>query len=254
MIIAAYGVPGITVVELALMFNKLNLTYGLVISGGLKKVGPTLDITETDSCCQPAFPVIFNSHSTFLRTHGKFKRIKVIAFIVDNPVVLTRSLKIPLLGAYSTKHLTTFSRVGVNDIKEILIGCTYKDTPIEVSNKKYKPVDEILKSYEQSDLAKIQTFLYKIKDIDHRERVSKLIKNWLLTSTPFSKIEGRLQKEIKPRIVDVLKVMLTQLSIDNLRVAIRQVKNNKLSPGKASKQFKISAFDLRYLLATTTHT
>lgn len=245
MIVAAYGVPGITVVELSLLFTSINVSHGIVKQSILRrvKVNPT-------GIAQPLMPVIFNSGSTFLRTNLKFKNTKVVAFVCDNPIVLTRNLKLPLIGAETTKRSITFSKITEDTLKEILIDCTYRETPLDILDHKYKPVDEILKLYEQSDLSRIQTFLYKIKEVENREKVSKLVKTWLLTSAPFSKIEGKLQKEIKHHTVDILKSMLTQSSVDNLRRAIRKVKTGKLSILKAAKLYKVSAFDLRYLLAT----
>jgi hypothetical protein len=244
MIISAYGCPGITCVELALMFNNLKINYGLVRRQRLTKV---LDNNRED---QPIFPAVFNSVSMFLRTYGKFKpSTKVVAFIIDSPVVLTQNLGLPLVGAEVSKYSAIFSKITEESLKEVLLACTPLDTPLTFANQRYKPVDEILKRYEQSDLSKLQTFLYKIKEQDTRDRVSKLTKSWLLTSSPFSSIEGKLHKDLSPNVANTLQTMLTLPSVANLRKAIRKVKTNKLSAVKASKIYKVSAFDLRFLLA-----
>ncbi len=245
MIVAAYGVPGITGIELALMLGKLKVDYGIVKQNSFRKV-----LLEGRLKPQPIFPVIFTSSTCLLRTQGRFKIAKVVAFVVDNPVVLTRNIKVPLLGAEATTTGLEFSHITEGVLRSLLIENANKEEQLLFSDHKYQPIKEILKKYEQSDLSKIQTFLYKIKEVDKRDRVSRLIKTWLLTAAPLSKIESRLQKEIKPAIVDNLRAMLCQPSVDNLRVAIRQVKQNKLTPTKAAKKYKISAFDLRYLIAT----
>lgn len=244
MIVSAYGLPGLTCVELALMFNNLGINYGLVRRQKLTR------ITNNVSKIQPIFPVVFSSGSMFLRTQGKFKTAKVVAFVLDNPIVLTKNLDLPLLGAeYLPRQVLTFNRVDEDKLKEILLRDTSASVSMTFSDLRYKPVEETLKKYEQSDLSYLQTFLYKIKDVDTRDKVSSLTKNWLLTSLPYSTIEGKLHRYLKPAIAETLKTMLTTPSVDNLRVAIRQVKTNKLTPAKAAKKYKISSFDLRFLLA-----
>jgi len=247
MIVSAYGVPGITCVELALMFNDLGINYGLV-----RQHQKFTKVQNTTKPNQPVYPVVFSSVPTFLRTQGKFKAQKVVAFVVDNPVSLTKNVSpvLPMIGAVTVKTFTTYTKITQEELKKALKASVNLDTPIVFSSKKFKPVDEILKKYEQSDLSVLQTFLYKIKDTDVRDKVSLLTKDWLLTSAPYAKIEGRLHKQLKPGIAETLRQMLTTSSVENLRKAIRQVKQHKLTIGKAAKAYKVSAFDIRYLMSS----
>lgn len=245
-ITSAYGVPGLTGVELALMLNTLRINYGMVKGQSLTQITNR----ESAKVEQPVFPVVFSSVPVFLRTQGKFKTARVIAFITDNPVVLTKNLGVPLLGAeYQQKHTLVFTRLTEDCIKQLLVQDSILTEGKVFTDLKYKPVEETLKKYKQSDLSHLQTFLYKIKELDTRDKVSILTKDWLLTLAPFSKIEGKLQRHLKPAIASTLKTMLTMPSVDNLKLAISKVRSHKFTLAKAAKVYKVSSFDLRFLLA-----
>ena len=247
MIVDAYGVPGITSIELALRLKDLKIDYGVVHQQRFTRY----NVGEVPRSDQPLIPIVFTSGSMLVRTQKKFRgKTRVVALVVDNHVTLTRSLGLPLLGAETQKDFVSFKPITHDDLKSLLIAASSRETHLEVEDKKYKPFDEILKRYALSDLSKLQTFLYKIKDQDTRDKVSLLTKRWLLTSAPFSKIEGKLSRELKPYVVDTLRTMLTSPSVSNLRVAIKKVKSGGMTPVKAAKRFKVSAFDLRYLLTT----
>lgn len=254
MIVRAYGVPGVTGIELAYIFQSLRLYFGIVRDYHFLKSERPRNFS-IDS--QPIIPVIIYGASTALRVQHKFKMSKVVAFIVDNPYSLAYTLKIPLLGAeILNKNGVVFSKIDKDLIEKIL-------DLVLVETKNYKlqegvvlkfhnhrPVEDILKKYEQSDLSSLQTLLYKIKNVETRSKVSVLTKNWLMTSVPFSKIESRLQTEIdKPAVIDGVKNLLTSSTVANLRLAIRQVNTNKLTLAKAAKKYKVSPFDLRFLFA-----
>jgi hypothetical protein len=260
MIVSAYGVPGITGIELAYIFQKIGLMYGVVRNYHFLKV----DKRQTSNAkkqkvidAQTVVPVIVYGANTLLRTQHKFQKTKVVVFVIDNPFTLSHTLRIPLLGAeIGPKNNVVYTRIDKANMEEFLAGIEehaagmLPDIGMSFKFHNHRPIEEILKKYEESDLSRLQTLLYKIKDVESRNKVSDLTKSWLMTSVPFAKIEAKLQKEVsKPVVFDALKVLLQSDGVTNLRLAIKKVTSGSLTLTKAAKTYKVSAFDLRYLFA-----
>lgn len=244
MIVAAYGFPGLSLLELSAMLNKLGVTYGAVRQGSLTKIKGRMER-------QSVYPVIFQNATLFLRTQKKFGKARVIALVLDNPYTLQHELGLTLAGAVFTKKSILFSQFTHQNLKDMLIACKDKTEPLSFTRTPYILTKEVLKDYSASSLSELQTFLYKIKDTDNREFVSKTVKRWMTTAHSFDVLEPKLKKYLQPKNIETLKKIMVTPNMKKFREAVRKVADKPTSLVTVAKRYKVNSFDIKYLLSTT---
>jgi hypothetical protein len=244
MIVQALGLPGLSVLETTAMLNKLGVTYGVVVNGRLQRVQGRMEN-------QSLYPVVFHRVSMFMRTYKRFASKRVVAIILDNPFVLHYEMGLTMVGATFTKDNILFSQFTHLDLKQVLIMCKDKTEPLTFERTPYSLVTDVLKLYGASSLSALQTFLYKIKDVESREFVSKTVKNWMRSDAAFSALEPRLKKNIPLKSIEALKAIVNTKAMRAFREAVRKVAAHPELLQKVAKEYKLSAFDIKYLLSTT---
>lgn len=244
MIVSAHGFPGLSILELSAMLGNLGVTYGVVRQGSLTKVQGRMEK-------QSIFPVIFQSASVFLRTQRKFGKSRIVALVLDNPYALQHELGLTLVGATFTKRSILFSQFTERDLKQLLVSCKDKTEPVTYARVPFSLTREVLKDYSASSLSELQTFLYKIKDTDNRDFVSKIVKKWMVSSQPFNVLEPKLKKYVQVKGVESLKKIINTPTMQTFREAVRKVAANPEKLAAVAKEYKVSAFDIKYLLSTT---
>lgn len=241
MVVAAFGVPGLTVLELTNLLNQLNVSYGVVRQLKFEFIKLERN-TEVK-------PVVFASATAFYRTQSKFKKSKVLALVIDTPFTLNKEFGLPLLGATLEKTKCHFHPVLKEDLLKLIDG-KYSDEPVQIVRKTYTPVTEILKSYNSSALSSLQTQLYKIKDTEVRNEVGLTIKKWMASKESVASLEKNLRKAGPDKIALQFVRLLTTAEMKRFREAVQKA---KLDPSKLktiAKKYKISPFDIKYILVT----
>lgn len=237
MIVSAYGLPGLSVLELTYMLNSIGVTYGVVINNKLTKVGETLP---------PVTPIVFESPSMYARTHARFGARKVSALVLGDPFTLEKEYGLPLVGATIEKSRCTFSHIDEQALKALIV-----DGPeVEVSRKLYDPVPAILKGFESTALAGLQTALYRVKDAETRAKVNRLVKDYFLTSESLISLERKLHNVSGEKVANLFVKLMQAEDIKRLRDAVHGAKRTPNKIKTIAKKNKVSPFDIKYLLAS----
>lgn len=244
MIVQAHGLPGLSVLETTAMLTKLGVTYGVVTNGRLQRVEGRMEN-------QSLYPVVFHTASMFMRTYHRFKAKRVVAFVLDNPYVIQHELGLSMVGATFTKNTILFSQFTEKDMKAVLIEAKEKTEGLTFTRTPYSLTTEVLKLYGASSLSALQTFLYKIKDVENREFVSKTVKTWMRTDATFAVLEPKLRKTIPMKSIEALKAIVNTKAMRTFREAVRKVAAKPDTLQKVAKEYKLAAFDIKYLLSTT---
>ena len=241
MILAAYGITGIGVVQLGSILFSLRQPYGVVNQGRLTRIhGP-----NGETLGNPA-PIIFMGVKTFLRNHKKFKKANVVAFVLDSPLELS-GLGIPLLGVEALpKQLYSFTTLTDKDIAQCLN--VRAGSTVDVI---YKPIN-VLKRLVASNinislLSPIQTFIYTIKNQEQRKKVNNLIKTWFTSNELNKKIETQLRRNLPEKTANRIILILTDPRLANLKLALAELEKDDSRLILISKKYKVSTYDLRYM-------
>jgi hypothetical protein len=232
-----------TAMEMAAMLASLQITFGVVNKGKIEK-------NKSQWPSQQVFPVVFTSATTFLHTYKKFKKSRIIAFVTDNPFTLNREVGLPLLGAEIIGTRVVNVPFTIKELKNLLGRDVFLTDDLEFQRMTYTPSIEVMAKYAGSDLALLQTFLYRIKDVEKRNRVGKAIKTWLISTRPLKSLEQEIGRYVDDTMwVNICKIVNTK-SVDTLRKAMQRVKGKPNDINRIAKDLKLSPFDIRYLLAT----
>lgn len=244
MIVANYGVPGLSLYELCLLFNQLNIEYGVVQGRKLQKINPREK--------QAILPVLFSSTKSFLESQAKLQTAtkRVVAFILDNFKTLRYELGVPILGAEERTLGVTFTTFTELQLKEALLLVKDRNRSITVTRSKHNVLTETLKRYAQSSLSELQTFLYKIKDTSNRQQVSVAVKQWIASGKSFDALVAKLKKVLKSEGIETLRSILTTPSMKTFRKAVVEAAKNPDALKEVATKYHVSAFDIKYLLST----
>jgi hypothetical protein len=243
MIVAAFGMPGMSTLELTALLHKLGVTFGVVRQGKLVRVQGRMEK-------QSLYPVVFQNAALFLRTYRKFGKSRVVAFVLDNPYTLQHELELMLVGATFTKNSILYSQFTEMDLKNVLLTCKLRHSPMHFQKHPYSLTQQVLKDYSASSLSGLQTFLYKIKDSESRDFVSKVVKKWMTEDEDFSVLEPKLKKFLQLKAIETLKTIINSPTMKTFREAVRKVAANPAKLQTVAKEFKVNAFDIKYLLST----
>lgn len=238
MLVAAYGLPTLSVLELTYWLESLGFSYGVVKLNALTRVVKPKKHNYT--------PVVFNSARAYLRTAEKFKP-DIVALVLDDAVTLSKEYGLPLIGGELQKDVFTPSPLHRADLLKLLT--PKKSEPVVVERFPYDPVPRILKSYNSSVLAALQTQFYRIKTTDSREEVVILIRNWLSSKESVKGLETRLYSLVSEKTVAALLSVITSADFVRFRTAIQETKANPKKLVTIAKKYKISPFDIKYILA-----
>lgn len=237
MLVAAYGLPTLSVLELSYWLEGTGLSYGVVRNTGLQKVKKQRG---------PVTPVVFSSARLWARTVSRFTG-DVLAFVVDDPITLSREYGLPLVGGELVHDRFIAQTVKHSDLAKLLT--VRKPQQIQVTRSPFNPVAKILKGYRSSVLAVLQTQFYRIKKTEGREDVVAAVRAWLPTREPISTLSGRLSRIVSERQANLVIGILKSPEFVKFRSAIQDVKANPKRINAVAKQHKISPFDIKYVLA-----
>jgi hypothetical protein len=255
MIVRAFGIPTLTCSQITTALKAMSVEYGTVIGGKLEKYPKSVDRTVT--CDRSSVvPIVFDSPSAFLARQGRFK-VKVLALIIGDPVTLGLNLGLPCLGVRVDPKTFAVTEVPFNTavLREILRRSSEVDDHVEVSCGEVDITGTLLKSYSSSVLPALQGTLYRIKDREVRTSISRVIHKYLcgkfglpaLQEKIFKLTEGRVSAQVE--IVDRLSGVLSGKEFKIFRQVVRTAYKNPSKINALSKKHKISAFDIRYILA-----
>jgi hypothetical protein len=238
MLVAAYGLPTLSVLEVTYWLEALGISYGVVKQNTLHKVAKPKKHDYT--------PVVFNSARAYLRTAEKF-RSDIIALVTDDAVTLSREYGLPLVGGDLQKDVFTPTPLRNTDLLRLLT--PRKEDPIVVERFPYNPIPRILKGYNSSVLSALQTQFYRIKVNDSREEVVIAVRNWLSSRDSVRSLETKLYKLAPEKTVTALLAVITSADFVRFRTAIQETKANPKKLLTIAKKYKISPFDIKYILA-----
>ena len=242
MILAAYGLPGLSVLEVTFMLNQLGIGYGVVVDSKLEvikgKTHPSIKV------------VVFESISSVLKTAPKLRSTKVIALVLDNPYVLAKEYDLPLLGSSLGNTRCDFTAFSVTELREALKEASRRTEEVQIKKTPFNPVPSILKSYNASSLSDIQTQLYRIKDVSQRAEVGRAVKSYFSSKVSLTSLQAKLEKLSTPKVAESFVTLLQTEGMKTLRSVVQAAVANPSKLKSLAKKKKISPFDVKYLIVT----
>lgn len=236
--IAVYGIPGLTVLETLYMLKLADVTHG-VVSTTFTKIPGSLTLAST--------PVVFPSITRFIGTKQKFK-VPITALVVDNPYVLADSYKVPLLGAQLTNFTVKYSSFSKDSLLATLKNPGVfkgKLTPDTLDYSK-----QILKKFRGSSLGGLQTMQYKVKDKDTRALVNEVVKNYFIKGLSLATVREKLNQLVPASVAESFLTLLSTEGCCSLKDAVREVKKYPTKINRIAAEYKVSPFDIKYMLAS----
>lgn len=244
MIVALYGVPGLSFAELTYLMTEMGIGFMAVNDKPVKIGDPNKD---------RVVPVVFGSARSFLLNHSKIK-FRAAAFVCDTYTKLKKEHGWEVVGVEEInkkKHL--YTQFHVKEIADLLQHADKLDgqTCYPVETRVYDPAGEMIKKFSQSALAQSQTMMYKVKNQDMRSKTFALVKGWFVgdiktKETLNSKLDSIHSSE--KYVTDLMIVLTSTHALALRRVTIDSRKNpNKIE--SLTKKANLSPFDVRYLLS-----
>ena len=245
MIVALYGVPGLSFAELTYLLTELGIGF-MAVSDKPTKIG--------DPAKEHIVPVVFNSARSFMVHHKKIK-FRSVALVCDTYTKLKREHNWPLVGVEEiSKKKHVFTEFHLRELGALLqIADTMSERVVidaEVP-KVYDPASEMIKRFAQSALSQSQTMMYKVKDQEARSKTFALVKGWFLGDVKTQEtLQGRLRviHTSDKYLKDLMIVLTSQNAMTLRRVAIESRKNPDRIEA-LTKKANLSPFDVRYLLS-----
>ena len=248
MILNAFGICGLGVAELGVMLSNLDYGYAVVVGAKLQQVG-----MKHENGKQPLVPVIFKGAKSFLNNYHRFKKRDVLCFIIDTPMELS-FLNVKLLGVTpASKYVFKFTRLDEkilgNEIGQWVERNLEEEDKFVVDYKPSRVLADIVSSYQDNSvLAPLQTFLYTIKEKDKRKSVDTAVKQWLTTVSSFEKAIKKCSRVLPESKLNYLISVVSTPKFKRLKQAAAQYKKHPEKLASIATQFKVSTFDLRYLI------
>lgn len=121
-----------------------------------------------------------------------------------------------------------------------------------IKRRKFNLSDRLLRRAKPSIIKTILTDLYRIQDKDIRNKVKT---NLFYAIGKSDTIEGvrdtLISLSVKPNLVDRILGNIEVSIFSRTLSAISDVKTNKLTVAEAAREYKISTYDIRYVLSQT---
>lgn len=245
MIVAIYGVPGLSFAEVTYMLTSLGIGYVAVTKGPTKIGGPSPD---------HVIPVVFSSAKQFLDNRSKIK-FRAVPLICDSFHKLHTELKIPVVGVEITKKGPVYTQFSQKELGALLQQADKLTEPaeLEIKFKPHDPTKKMISKFSESALSQAQTVVYRVKNQELRSKTFGLIKDWFV-----GKIKSKESLKLKvyalhrnEKYGSVLESILLSSHGQALRNSVIESQKNMARIEIVCKKNKISPFDVRYLLSKT---
>jgi hypothetical protein len=246
MIVAVFGVPGLSFAELTYLLTELGIGF-MAVTDKPHRIG------------QPSqnhiVPVVFGSVRSFLQHYQKIK-FRSVAFVCDTYTKLAIEHGFGVLGVNklsSKRH--EYTQFHVQELGAILQSVDGLRMPITAENliepKAYDPAAEMISKFSQSALTQTQSLMYKVKNQELRSKTFLLVKSWFLGDIKSSDtLRSRLKNiHSSDKYVDDLMVVMTASEGQALRRVTIESRKNPNRIEVLTKRANISPFDVRYLLS-----
>lgn len=245
MIVAVYGVPGLSFAEVTYMLTSLGIGYVAVEKGPKKIGGPSPD---------HVIPVVFNSAKQFIDNRNKIK-FRAVPLICDSFHKLHTELKLPVIGVEATKKGPVYLRFSQTELGDLLQKADKLTEPVDlrIEFKAHDPTRKMIRKFAESALSQTQTVVYRVKNQELRSKTFGLIKDWFT-----GKIKSKEGLKLKVYALhrnekygsDLETILLSAHGIA-LRNSVIEAQKNPARIETVCKRNKISPFDVRYLLSKT---
>ncbi len=252
-----YGLAHLGLSHFHQMCEQEKMNYAIIGTHGVER--KTLG-EDTDP-----YPVVVLSVPNFLRIHKRLKSKKVCVFIVDNPIQLD-SIGAIILGCTKVRtYLYRFFPVKSQDIKLAIESCG-KD-PIEFELKKTSVIHDLMKAASgESIMSPLQTAFYLVKNLENRTNLQDAVFGWLASKVDDSKvkkvlanIDNRLVTEKVTELMKLDQFIRLRKATSQALVAAKDVKLDKegevakfkMNVQKYANKYKVSTFDLSYVIKRT---
>ena len=233
MIVAAYGVPWLSVLELTHVMEGLDHPYGVVNRQGLTKL-------NVDKPQMLVTPVVFASAGLVVNTQKRFKS-RILALVVDQETVLERELGLVNMGPQA---------LGRVQLKSIIRQSQRLTTPVLIERQPYSPVADVLSRFKQSSMSMLQTAIHKAKRVDPNTEVGKLVYGWLKSELSAERVRSKLQR-LGPKGEDLCTLMATK-EVKKLRMAVTAVAaTGEAKIDVVARKHGVTPFDIRFVLRAT---
>lgn len=244
MIVAVYGIPGLSFAELTYSITELGIGFMAVNPKPVKVGSPTT---------KRVVPVVFNGAKSFIDNHKRIK-FRAIAFVCDSYPRLHNELNWPCAGVKELgkdKHeYIPFSSNEIGNLIQQADKLT-EQTSVNLSIKAYNPSARMIEKFSDSALAKSHTMMHRIKDQDTRARTFGIVKAWFTGDVKskdalFTKLKNI---HMNNKYVDELLFVLTNKDGMSLRKAAIEGKSNPNKIDMLARKCNVTPFDIRYILS-----
>lgn len=246
MIVAVYGIPGLSFAELTYLLTDLGIGFMAAANGKPSKVGsPTRD---------HVVPIVFGSAKVFVENHKKVK-FRAVALVCDTYTRLKKELDWPLVGVRELPkdqhEYMQFDRQELGALLQEADKFT-EATSVNLNVKVYDPTTDLISTFGDSALSQAQTLMYKVKNQDMRSRTFACVKAWFTgqiksADALYTKLKSIHDNE---KYIDSLLGVLTSKDGNVLRKVVIQGKNDPDKIDALARKVNITPFDIRYLLST----
>ncbi len=244
MIVALFGVPGLSFAELTYLMTELGIGF-MAVTDKPHKVGePTRD---------HVVPVVFGSARSFLQHHRKI-RFRSAAFVCDTYAKLRREHGWEVVGVNEVKKRHHYTQFRKDELGALLQSVDHLREPISITEelpKSYDPASEMIKKFALSALSQTQSMMYKVKNQEVRSKTFALVRGWFMGEVKTAETLLNRLKAIhtsEKYVTDLMLVMTGPNALALRRVTI-EARKDPTRIETLTKKANISPFDVRYLLS-----
>lgn len=246
MIVAIFGVPGLSFAELTYLLTELGIGF-MAVTDKPQKVG------EPNK--NHVVPVVFSSARSLLQHHSKIK-FRSVALVCDNYAKLKREHGWTVVGTREvSKNGHEYVQFGSRELGDLIQSADLlARSPVEIEGtvpKAYDPASEMISKFADSALSQTQSMMYKVKNQEIRSKTFAMIRGWFVGDVKTSDtLQSRLRSihTSDKYVTDLMNIMTAPAALTLRRVTI-EVKKNPDRLEIVTKKAKISPFDVRYLLS-----
>lgn len=243
-IVALYGVPGLSFAELTYLLTELGIGF-LAVSDKPTRIG--------DPSNKHVVPVVFSSARSFLQHHTKIK-FRAAAFVCDTYTKLKSEHGWEVIGVQELgKKKHSYTQFDSAELAAVLqhADTLNEKTAFATETKVYDPASEMIKKFSQSALAQSQTMMYKVKNQELRSKTFALVKGWFVGDVKTQEVLNNRLATIhsSDKYVADLMTVLTSAHAQALRKVTIESRKNPQRVETLAKKANLSPFDVRYLLS-----
>lgn len=245
MIVALYGIPGLSYAELTYMLTELGIGFVTKTgSGPVKQIGsPRKD---------HVVPVVFQSAKDVVDSKDKIK-FRSVVFVTDTFTRLHKELKWPVVGLTVSKNGTPeYTKFDRTDLGNLLQQADKLSQPITVSSEfvAYNPTNEMLEKFKDSALAMSHTLMHKIKDQTVRSETFEFVRMYFMGKVSVDWVMAQVARiGLTEFYSSQLHTILTSVDGKKLRRVVTASIQKPEQLEAFAKKDGISPFDVRYLLS-----